>query len=56
MVRLPDLQILISGVMFSSSAVNGGGVKDVFPGFAYIYGRCGGVGDKFRRCSSACRS
>jgi nickel-dependent lactate racemase len=45
MERLPDLQILISGVMFSSSAVNGGGVKDVLPGFAYMCGRCDGFGD-----------
>ena len=48
MDRLPDLQILISGVIFSVSAVNGGGVNDVLPGFAYMCGRCDGFGDWFR--------
>ncbi len=56
MERFPVLQILISGVMFSSSCMNGGGVKSVFPGFAYICGRCCGVGDWLRRCCSAWRS
>ncbi len=56
MERFPVSQIFISGVMFSLSSVNGGGVKDVLPGFAYICGRCDGVGDLFRCCCSACLS
>ncbi len=55
MERFPVVQILISGVMLSPSWMKGGGVNDVFPGFAYMCGRCG-VGDTFRRCSSVCRS